>query len=619
MRTLTSRKGFTLIELLVVIGILAVLAAIAIPSVAGLIDRANASADATNANEMTNAIERFTSEYELYCQDIASGVIKDGQSGDFDAAQGRVFNVTGATSRADIETLEVAQDAVVADDQIAIYRDTKYPANALTARSIVTNYTKTSSTTFEPKQSDCHYYYSPDCGVVVCQETDSASVEQLNALIQSGMDAKGNQLNEDTQWIDLTDGANAEAMPTEAHGLYFGKIYSATVDGSLIEAIFYENTAADLYVDGAPNASIPAGLIVITKETVDMSAIDFGIGTISLDGKTVAVDNGVILVLDENTQTSKLDGKEFILMNDTSSSFVISHSGINLMQGGQVVDFLPKEFIQKGDDTIIISNTGTPYDGSYKFFDDGYVELNNVVIAKAKDKWLNLNNEVYFVVHEGALYESQDGNVIDSSQAMLFSDIGNMLNAQVDSVIQDRDAFAETYKYRFNRYTDTLLIEHMVDLNAINHMTRDYTNFFFTGRYIDCGQPNFDTKSQNALVTTTRYTAYHNEVTSVREMYVVKVIDGEEVKQNLSSEFTNGVYRATQYKLIGYFKEGVPITNYFTCYGVPMIYEQGMTYGEWLNSPYNSLGELDPDDTNSQYVYIPENRYNDKCSNNDAF
>ena len=74
---MSSKKGFTLIELLVVIGILAVLAAIAIPSVAGLIDRANASADKSNANEMTNALERFASEYELYCQDIASGVIVD--------------------------------------------------------------------------------------------------------------------------------------------------------------------------------------------------------------------------------------------------------------------------------------------------------------------------------------------------------------------------------------------------------------------------------------------------------------------------------------------------------------------------------------------------------------
>ena len=56
-----------------VIGILAVLTAIAIPSVSGLIDRANVSADNTNTNEMTNAMERFVSEYELFRQHIASG------------------------------------------------------------------------------------------------------------------------------------------------------------------------------------------------------------------------------------------------------------------------------------------------------------------------------------------------------------------------------------------------------------------------------------------------------------------------------------------------------------------------------------------------------------------
>ena len=202
MKMFKSRAGFTLIELLVVIGILAVLAAIAIPSVAGLIDRANVSADNTNCNEMTNAIERFTSEYELYCQDIASGVIKDvdsnGVPDDMDGAQGRVFNVTKAMTRANITALE---STGLGDRQIN--RDTKYPTNLETLKAIVENYTKTSSATFEPKQSDCSFYYSPDCGVVVCAPTD-ATVPQLNALILSGKDAKGNTLTDSTAWSNVT-------------------------------------------------------------------------------------------------------------------------------------------------------------------------------------------------------------------------------------------------------------------------------------------------------------------------------------------------------------------------------------------------------------------------------
>ena len=233
-----SRKGFTLIELLVVIGILAVLAAIAIPSVAGLIDRANVSADKTNSNEMTNAVERFASEYELYCQDIASGVINESTT-DFDSAQGRVYNVTGVKTRAGIETLEVAQDAVVTDDQIAIYRDTKYPVNAKTMQKVVENYTKTSSSTFEPKQSDMHYWYSPDCGVVVFAEPDALSDKEnkLNAQIQSGMDAKGNKLSASTQWIDLTlgvalSGGNSASSETVVGSATFSAQTGNNCDGS---------------------------------------------------------------------------------------------------------------------------------------------------------------------------------------------------------------------------------------------------------------------------------------------------------------------------------------------------------------------------------------------------
>ena len=212
---LSSKRGFTLIELLVVIGILAVLTAIAIPSVAGLIDRANVSADKTNSNEMTNSMERFASEYELYCQDIAAGKIKN--TANLDGAQGRVYNVTKATTRGEIEQLE-SEDGF---NGRAIDGDTNYPTNRETARAIVQVYTKTSSSIFEPKQSDAHYYYSPDCGVVVAQDTAKSDVASLNALISSGLDASGKILNDNTIWIDLTD--ESASCGIEGHFIGDGK------------------------------------------------------------------------------------------------------------------------------------------------------------------------------------------------------------------------------------------------------------------------------------------------------------------------------------------------------------------------------------------------------------
>ena len=260
-----SRKGFTLIELLVVIGILAVLAAIAIPSVAGLIDRANVSADETNANEMTNAIERFASEYELYVQDIGSGALNPN---DLDSAQGRVYNVTGATTRGDITAIEKAQSVKVADvgDEVAIYRDTKYPVNNATLHKIVENYMKTSSSTFEPKQSDCNYYYSPDCGLVVCTETDKSETADLNALVVSGKDAKGKELGAQTQWINITEGTStgsSVSLPEKGKTLEqytWEEVRDIIAAGKATEYGFVVGGTKTLSINGATKTATIIGL-----------------------------------------------------------------------------------------------------------------------------------------------------------------------------------------------------------------------------------------------------------------------------------------------------------------------------------------------------------------------
>lgn len=288
-----SKKGFTLIELLVVIGILAVLAAIAIPSVAGLIDKANASADKTNSNEMTNAMERFASEYELFCQDIASGTF---DKNNMDSAQGRVYNVLGIENRAGIELVEINADEPVDDDDIAIFRDTKYPANAKTAQLIVQNYTKTSSSTFEPKQSDMHYWYSPDCGVVVVAEPTKTAAE-LDKYVISGMDAKGNDITSDgvnAQWIDLTLGATLSG--------------GASLDMSTVDSILANNDWATI------KAVIQAGKVNEAGWQVGALSPKFNInGRTNMQARIVDIDSNKVTFMltssigDHNMNASSAD------------------------------------------------------------------------------------------------------------------------------------------------------------------------------------------------------------------------------------------------------------------------------------------------------------------------
>lgn len=202
--SLKNKKGFVLYESLIVIALIIVLNAIMFPSYLKVVDSAETTVDMVNTSEMTKAVERFVAEYTLYCIDIDSGNIVSGQTTGFDAMQGRVYNVVKSTNIKDLKTIEVEDGSFVDNNCIAIYKDTKYPANAKTARAIILNYTIAPNFNFGTKQDGMCFWYAPECRVFVFSKKDS-TIEELNKMLPSNTDLYGNTISENTKWFNLSE------------------------------------------------------------------------------------------------------------------------------------------------------------------------------------------------------------------------------------------------------------------------------------------------------------------------------------------------------------------------------------------------------------------------------
>ena len=144
-----SKQGFSLLEILVTVAIIVALAAIAIPIIAGVINKSNKSADETNISEINKAIEQFVSEYEIYHNDILEERV---DLENLNTTQSRVFNTLNIDSKKDIELIESE-----GYEGKKLNKNTKYPLNYKTIKAVINNYLKTSTKILVPNQTNMHY------------------------------------------------------------------------------------------------------------------------------------------------------------------------------------------------------------------------------------------------------------------------------------------------------------------------------------------------------------------------------------------------------------------------------------------------------------------------------
>ena len=169
------------------------------------------STDTQNATEMTNAVTRWVSEYELYIAEVNSGTVDDD-----DPVAGRVSNTIttvdadfDATDREVVKLFEKGVDGTAESTTVgSIDYRTKYPTSEAMVKAVISNYTQIKGESFEPKQKTMSFFYCPSLGAVVFADSE-ATVADLNAQYKNGIDAKGNALDNNTVWINLTtDTAN---------------------------------------------------------------------------------------------------------------------------------------------------------------------------------------------------------------------------------------------------------------------------------------------------------------------------------------------------------------------------------------------------------------------------
>ena len=356
-----NKKGFSLVELTVIIAILVVFCAVLAPAVLRYVENSRMQKDESAMDEVCGAIKLAIADSETFDEVCAYAVpgnyitysdssgayasiytdeehwAPDGagyavtitfnpdENGNYDIASARVNDMTTDNgSVADDRTIDSSYQCALSEmgsqklylalkqtlgetlsDKSATYKNSSYTVfiklNVVDTVKHADVYGSFNGTNLSPECPAAigsgTSEYTPEGEAIITKPEGGTQAPNFSNSDLSGSGGGGVSGNNPNPTPE-TPSEPEEDVVEEKCNLYFGEKYSAIVDGTKITAVFYEDTSAKMYMNNVLEQEFPVGLIKYDASTVDLSAINFGIGAISADGKKINVD-GIMLVLEE--------------------------------------------------------------------------------------------------------------------------------------------------------------------------------------------------------------------------------------------------------------------------------------------------------------------------------
>jgi hypothetical protein len=287
--------------------------------------------------------------------------------------------------------------------------------------------------------------------------------EAVKSTTQGFFDVNQNALNS-TGLINIDDQC-FDGVETN-HGLYYGEAYTGTMDGAMVKAIFNEDTSAQLYINGNLETDIPAGLITYTKETVDMTTIGYGIGSISADGKTINID-GLILTLTKSVNIEEVAGKRYKLVESMGTLIFTEDKSIETYDlGGYLYEKIEAEDIQ--------------WDG------------NRFTVSNLPEELSDMELYIFEICNEGQyikmIYQDYDNSIHEGlfafDETYKCTHMRDQGNGLIDSKTYWLNVHDENGKYIDYQFSEIDSIEQMKNYSMVCSLCGETTDFYIEGNYI---------------------------------------------------------------------------------------------------------------------------------------